>query len=376
MEARDDGSSSDEMSKSAGDTLVLVTGASGYIASHVVRLLLQRGYRVRGTVRNLKNESKIAPIRALDIGGRLELVEADLTEEKGWDEAVAGCDYVQHLASPFPIVTDETTIPTAINGTLHVLKAVAKCHSVKKVVLTSSCVAVNEGHPQDRVFDESTWTNVDHKSVGDYPKSKTLAERAAWKLLEELKPEDNHFKLSTINPVFVVGPPLIDMQGSSISVIRQFMQNELPALPPMQLALVDVRDVALMHVEAMVRPESDGRRFLAASQPSYWFKDISRVLGKEFKQYGYKTPCFQAPGFGVWLMSFFDKQAASILDRLHHQIRFDCTAAKEVLGIEFRNPDESLIEMGYAMIERGIVKKTKGYTGVPEKYASEERIKG
>ncbi|GMR31581.1 hypothetical protein PMAYCL1PPCAC_01776, partial [Pristionchus mayeri] len=354
--------------KEPKDTLVLVTGASGYVASHVVLNLLKQGFRVRGTVRSLKNAAKIDPIRKLDVDGRLELVEADLLKEEGWANAISGCDFVQHVASPFPIVADETVVTTAISGTLNVLKAVAKCPSVQKVVLTSSCVSVNEGHDQNRTFDEEDWTNLEDSRVGLYPKSKTMAEKEAWKFQKEIPEGDNKFRLSTINPVLVIGPPLIDEQGSSISIIRQFLQHEMPACPPMQVALVDVRDVAEMHVKAMLSPETDGHRFLAASQPSYWFRDISRVLGKEFKEHGYCTPRYEAPGFIVRLMAIFDKQAASVIDRLHHEIKFDNSKAQRMLGMSFRDPDESLKEMGYVCIERGIVKKNKNYKGCPEKY--------
>ncbi|GMT31165.1 hypothetical protein PFISCL1PPCAC_22462 [Pristionchus fissidentatus] len=354
--------------KEPKDTLVLVTGASGYVASHVVHNLLKKGFKVRGTVRSLKNAAKIDPIRKLDVDGRLELVEADLLKEEGWASAVAGCDFVQHVASPFPIVADETVVTTAIAGTVNVLKAVAKCHSVQKVVLTSSCVAVSEGHDQTRSFSEADWTNLEDPRTGLYPRSKTMAEKEAWKFLAEIPEGDNKFRLSTINPVLVIGPPLIDEQGSSISIIRQFLQHEMPMCPPMQLALVDVRDVAEMHVKAMLSKEADNERFLAASQPSYWFRDISRVLGKEFNDHGYCTPRYQAPGFIVRMMAIFDKQAASIVDRLHHEIKFDNSKAQRILGINFRNPDESLIEMGYVCIERGIVKRNKNYKGCPEKY--------
>ncbi|KAF8384095.1 hypothetical protein PRIPAC_73237, partial [Pristionchus pacificus] len=355
--------------KEPKDTLVLVTGASGYVASHVVHCLLKRGFRVRGTVRSLKNAAKIDPVKKLDTDGRLELVEADLLKEDGWASAVAGCDFVQHVASPFPIVADETVVTTAISGTINVLKAVAKCPTVQKVVLTSSCVSISEGHDQDRTFSEEDWTNLDDPRTGLYPRSKTMAEQAAWKFQKEIPDGDNKFRLSTINPVLVIGPPLIDEQGSSISIIRQFLQHEMPMCPPMQLALVDVRDVAEMHVKAMLSREADDQRFLACSQPSYWFRDISRVLGKEFGGHGYCTPRFEAPGFIVRIMALFDKQAASVVPRLHHEIKFDNSKAQKVLDISFRNPDESLVEMGYVCIERGIVKRNKNYKGCPEKYS-------
>ncbi|KAL6728819.1 hypothetical protein Aduo_010554 [Ancylostoma duodenale] len=348
------------------DTLVLVTGASGYIASHCVKLLLSEGYRVRGTVRSLKNEKKVAPVRQLQQDDRLELVEADLLRPDDWPDVVSGCHYILHIASPFPIVASETCIDIAVNGTLNVLRAAEKQPSVKKVVLTSSCAAVNEGHPQDRVFDETSWTDVLSPTVEYYAKSKTLAEKAAWQFMDGIK-EGNKFSLTCLNPTMVVGPLLINEEGASITLVRRFLNTEMPAVPQLNLAFVDVRDVAKAHIEAMRRPESDGERILITSQPSFWFRDIARILGKEFRHQGFWVPRYQVPYCLLWLYSFFDKEAAACLNRVGHTIRFDNSKAKRLLDMEFRDPAESLIEMGYSLIERGIVKRPRGYQGVPNK---------
>ncbi|CAJ0565964.1 unnamed protein product, partial [Mesorhabditis spiculigera] len=348
-------------------SVVLVTGASGYIASHCVKLLLNEGYTVRGTVRSLKNPKKVDPIKKLDQDGQLELVEADLMDADSWPEAVRGCDYVLHVASPFPIVATEETIKTAISGTLNVLKACQNEPSVKKVVLTSSCAAVNEGNDPLLTYDETSWTNVDSPAVDFYAKSKTLAEKAAWEFVDNIK-EGNKFKLTTINPTLVVGPPLIDEQGASITVIRRFLNGEMPAVPALSLALVDVRDVAKAHVEAMHRPETDGERILCTAQPSFWFRDIARVLGKEFRHQGYWVPRYQVPYFVIYIYSFIDAQAAAILNRVGFKVLFSNEKAKRLLGLEFRDPSDSLAEMAYHLIERGIIRKKPGYTGIPDKY--------
>ncbi|VDO38243.1 hypothetical protein V3C99_003019 [Haemonchus contortus] len=355
------------MENNNNDTLVLVTGASGYIASHCVRMLLNGGYRVRGTVRSLKNEKKVAPIKNLQRGDRLELVEADLLKEDCWKSAVSGCDYVLHIASPFPIVADASCVDTAVTGTLNVLRAVAKEPSVKKVVLTSSCAAVNEGHPQNRVFDETSWTNVSSPLVDYYAKSKTLAEKAAWNFVNSIK-DGNKFKLTCLNPTLVLGPLIIDEEGASVSLMRRFLNHEMPAVPELNLACVDVRDVAKAHLLALQCPESDGERILITSQPSFWFRDIAQILGKEFRRQGFWIPRYQAPYFVLWLYSFFDKEAAACMNRVGHTIRFDNSKAKRLLGMEFNDPAVAMIEMGYSLIERGIVKKRSGYNGVPDKY--------
>ncbi|KAK6739581.1 hypothetical protein RB195_008216 [Necator americanus] len=355
-----------ESSKNS-DVLVLVTGASGYIASHCVKLLLNEGYRVRGTVRSLKNEKKVTPVRQLQQDDRLELVEADLLKPDNWPRVVSGCHYILHIASPFPIVADASCIDIAVNGTLNVLRAASKDSSVKKVVLTSSCAAVNEGHPQDKVFDETSWTDVTSPSVEYYAKSKTLAEKAAWNFVDHIK-DGNKFALTCLNPTMVVGPLLINEEGASITLVRRFLNTEMPAVPELNLAFVDVRDVAKAHIEAMCRPETDGERILITSQPSFWFRDIARVLGKEFRHQGFWVPRYQVPYCALWVYSFFDKEASACLNRVGHTIRFDNSKAKRLLGIEFRDPAESLVEMGYSLVERGIVKKRSGYQGVPSKY--------
>ncbi|CAJ0921220.1 unnamed protein product, partial [Mesorhabditis belari] len=283
--------------------------------------------------------------------------------------AVRGCDYVLHVASPFPIVSTEETIKTAIDGTLNVLKACQNEASVKKVVLTSSCAAVNEGNDPDRIFDEGSWTNTRSSQVDFYAKSKTLAEKAAWDFVANIQ-DGNKFKLTTLNPTLIVGPPLIDDdQGTSITLIRRFLNPwEMPGVPGVSLALVDVRDVAKAHIEAMRRPETDGERILCTSQPSFWFRDFARILGKEFRRQGYWVPLIQVPYAVVYIFSFFDAQAASVLHRIGPEVKFSNKKAKRLLGLEFRDPAESIVEMTYHLIERGIIKKKSGYTGMPDKY--------
>jgi nucleoside-diphosphate-sugar epimerase len=343
---------------------VLVTGASGYLASHCTQLLLVEGYSVRGTVRSLKNDEKIAPLRKLENAeGHLELVEADLERPETWSSAVSGCDYVLHVASPFPIVADDSIVKTAVDGTLNVLKACADCESVRKVVLTSSCSAINEGHEdEDRIFTEEDWTNVESKKVYAYPRSKTEAEKAAWDFVENIPDAKNKFKLTCLHPTLIVGPLLTDTQGTSITIIRRFLNHEMPAVPALQLALVDVRDVAKAHVLSMRNDSTDGQRILVTSS-SFWFFDIAKTLAREFKPQGYCIPCLQVPYVVVWLYSWIDPQSREILSRLNREVSFDNSKALRLLGMDFINPQKSLIEMAYSMIERGIVPKRSGYSG-------------
>ncbi|KHJ84037.1 hypothetical protein OESDEN_16254 [Oesophagostomum dentatum] len=200
--------------------------------------------------------------------------------------AVSGCTFILHVASPWPIVADESTIKTAVEGTLCVLRAASMEPSVKKVVLTSSCAAINDGHPNDsRVFDETCWTDLESPNVDNYAKSKTLAERAAWDFWSTLD-HNNRFALTVLNPTFVIGPMLSDCENGSATIIGRMMDfRTYPASPKACLGAVDVRDVAKAHVEALLRPESDGERILISAR-SIWFKDMMNWLRKEFRKMG------------------------------------------------------------------------------------------
>ncbi|KAI6205698.1 hypothetical protein M3Y94_00821900 [Aphelenchoides besseyi] len=350
------------MSKDNSKTRVLVTGASGYIASHCVQQLLDLGYKVRGTVRSLKNEVKVQPLRELkNAVERLELQEADLNDADSWLNVVEGCDYVLHVASPFTLDDNETLIPVAVNGTLNVLKACSKASTVKKVVLTSSCAAVNEGHDEEeRTFNEEDWTNIESPKVMNYAKSKTLAERAAWDFLKENK--DNQFKLTCLNPTFVIGPLLTNTLGASITTMKKFLNFEVPGIPPLHMGMVDVRDVARAHILAMQRPETDGERILITTE-SWWFKKICAVLSEEFKSQGYIIPFLPVPYPFVWLYSFISVEAKASLCRLNRKVVFDNEKSKKLLGLEYRDVRDSIISGAYSLIERDLVPKKSGYRG-------------
>ena len=249
-----------------------VTGVTGFIASHVAQQLLVAGYNVRGTVRSLKDTAKSAYLLTLcptAKHSRIELVEADLTDAHSWAAAVAGCEYVIHVASPFPPTSpsDKLTIITpAVNGTLNVLKACAAANPPpRRVVLTSSEAAISGGHPNrpGKPWTEADWTIPDDPAhpIGAYVESKTLAERAAWKFMADSRPS---FSLVTICPGFVIGPPLSGAPATSMELIRRLLQREMPGVIDIGFDGVDVRDVALAHIRAMALPEAAGKRFLCA----------------------------------------------------------------------------------------------------------------
>ncbi|CAI4224584.1 unnamed protein product [Auanema sp. JU1783] len=351
--------------------LVLVTGASGYVALHCVRELLENGYRVRGTVRDKNNKQKIAPLLRLPYANdRLELVEADLLKPDQWPSAISGCDYILHVASPWPIVADESVIKTAVEGTLNVLQAAAKCSEIKKIVLTSSCAAVNDGHKNSsRIFDETCWTDLNSSSVEYYAKSKTMAETAAWNYWKSIERE-NKYDLTVLNPTFVTGPVLSDVEHGSATIIGRMMDiRTYLAAPHVSLGIVDVRDVAKAHVLALKNKESNGERILITSQPSVWFKDMTKWLRKEFQKQGYYITPIETPTFllKLYAATKIDPQVAAVMHRVGPELRFDNSKSLRLFQMKYIDPKVSVLEMMYSMISCGMVKATKKFVKCQEK---------
>uniref|UniRef100_A0A914Z366 NAD-dependent epimerase/dehydratase domain-containing protein n=1 Tax=Panagrolaimus superbus TaxID=310955 RepID=A0A914Z366_9BILA len=269
---------------------VLVSGASGYLGLHCVKQLLEAGYIVRGTVRSLNNSKKVEPLRSLPHASeRLELVVADLEKPDSWPSALQDCTYILHTASPFQINPDESCIKTAVDGTLNVLSAAARTLTVKKIVLTSSCVAIMEGHEDStKVFNESDWS-VTTPTTNPYFRSKVSAEKAAWNFVKNFGNDDNKFELTVINPSFIIGPQLSDIEGAS----------------------------------ANTNSKTDGERIIAASQPSIWMKEIAKALGNEFTSQGYCVPKHKAPDMIIKAASLFSDQAKMVSERLNVECKID-----------------------------------------------------
>jgi dihydroflavonol-4-reductase len=259
---------------------VLVTGGSGFIGAHCLVQLLNAGHEVRTTVRSLKREGDVRDM--VKEGGassdHLTVLAADLTADAGWKEAVSGCDYVLHVASPLPVEApkheDDIIVP-AREGTLRVLRA-ARDAKVKRVVLTSSFGAVGYGHPERNTpFDETSWTNLEVKGAGAYIKSKTLAERAAWDFVNK---EGGGLSLSVINPTGVFGPVLHKDFAGSITLLKRMLEGTMPVQPKLHFGIVDVRDVADLHLRAMTNPAAAGERFIAVSGDFLRLRDIARLM--------------------------------------------------------------------------------------------------
>ena len=338
---------------------VLVTGGSGFIAAHcIVKLLGLRGFRVRTTVRSLRREAEVrAMVRARRAApeGRLEVVEAELLSDKGWPEAVAGCSYVLHVASPFPnpLPKDENElVRPAREGTLRVLRA-ARDAGVRRVVLTSSFAAVGYGHPeQAKPFDETSWTNVDGPGVTGYVKSKTLAERAAWEFRER---EGGRLEMVAINPVAVLGPVLGTDYSSSIELLKKLMEGVVPAAPRTWFGLVDVRDVADLHVEAMLSEHAAGERFLATGGDFVSVMDMARILRTECGSAGRRAPSWEMPAWMVRIVALFVPDARVTIPELGKMKNATSLKARNYLGWQPRTPREAILATAQSLVERGIV---------------------
>ncbi|WP_299429311.1 aldehyde reductase [uncultured Meiothermus sp.] len=329
---------------------VLVTGASGFVALHCIQQLLQQGYRVRGTLRSLDKEAALR--KALgDVRDGLEFVQTDLQNDPGWDRAAQGCAYVLHLASPFPLTIpqdeNELIVP-AREGTLRVLR-VAKQAGVERVVLTSSIAAIMNGHSETRrVFDERDWSNLEGR-VQPYPKSKTLAEQAAWAFARE-----HGLELSVIAPGLILGPSLDGHYPTSREYIRKLMKREVPGVSRTTLFTVDVRDVALAHLAAMTVPEAANQRFVCV-EGGHRFREIALILQRHFAARGYRISTLEFPDWVVRLVAIADQTVRLTLDELGKEYRFNSEPARRVLGWKPRPLEPSVLEMAEGMRQQGIV---------------------
>ena len=340
---------------------VCVTGASGYIGAHVVRQLLRAGHRVRATVRDPGDENKTAHLRAMtqesESQGELELVGADLMRAGSFDQAVAGCEWVCHAASPVQLMARDPQreiVDVAVTGTENVLQSVRRAGTVRRVVITSSIAAVaGVPTPDDHLFTEADW-NESASLADPYPLSKTLAERRAWEIQRGL-PEEERFELVTINPSYVLGPLLARVHArSSPSLVRSIMRGNPPGCPRIFLNIVDGRDVALAHLRALERPGASGR-YIACNR-GLWIREMARTLAPSFPGHPIRTRGL--PDMLVYVGALFDKRLTwSWLRRnLGRRIRFDGTRLQRELGLEYRPLEQTLLDTARSMVEHNLVR--------------------
>jgi nucleoside-diphosphate-sugar epimerase len=336
---------------------VLVTGGSGFVGSHVILQLLAAGHDVRTTVRSLKREEMVRAMlkgAGAEPGERLVFFAADLERDAGWAEAVAGCDYVIHVASPIPAAApkheDELIVP-ARDGALRVLRA-ARDAKVKRVVLTSSCGAIYYGHPpQTAPFDEASWTNTDGE-MSAYVRSKAIAERAAWDLMAA---EGDGLELSVINPAGIFGPVLGPDSSSSIELVTRLMGG-MPGCPRLYFGVVDVRDVADLHLRAMMDPAANGQRFIAVSGGIMSMLDIATVLKTRLGEAAKKVPTRQLPNWLVRVVALFDPTVRPMLPLLNSTRHATSAKAERVLGWRPRSREDAIVATAESLMKFGIVR--------------------
>jgi len=339
------------------DETVLVTGGTGFIAQYCILALLDRGYRVRTTVRSPGREAEVRDYlksAGAEAGGRLTFVTADLSADTGWAEAAAGCANVIHGASPTPSgdqQSEEDWIRPAVDGNLRVLRA-AREAGVRRVVLTSAFGAIGVGHGKSyrRPFDETDWSDLTGE-VAPYQKSKTLSERAAWDFVTR---EGGGLELSAINPVTVLGPALGPDYSHSIRLIKTMMDGQ-PGCPKVNTAVVDVRDLGDLHVLAMTRPEAKGERFLATAGSSMWMEDIAKVLRRRLGDAAGKVTSRVLPNWTVRLAAQTNPAMKGMLPLLGVNMDVTGEKARRLLGWSPRSSEEAIVATAESLIRLGLV---------------------
>ena len=339
---------------------VLVTGGSGFIGVHCILQLLGAGYRVRTTVRALV--AREADVRTMlrtggaEPGDALSFAAADLMSDAGWPQAVAGCDFVLHVASPFPLGApnreDDLIVP-AREGALRVLRA-ARDAGVKRVVLTSSFAAIGYGSkPTDVPYSEANWSDLSRGNISAYVKSKTLAERAAWDFIAR---EGGALELAVINPVAVFGPVLGPDYSTSVELLRRLMDGAMPGVPRISFGVVDVRDVADLHLRAMVNPAAKSQRFLAVAGKFMTIEEIARVLRANMGELAKRVPTRVLPNWLLRIAAMRDRTVKQIVSELGKMKSASNEKATRTLGWAPRSNEDAIVAAAESLVRLGLLK--------------------
>ena len=331
---------------------VLVTGASGYIAGFVIKALVAEGWPVRGTIRSLARADDVRATLGLP---DLELVACDLMRDDGWAAAMDGVAFVQHIASPIPAGEpkdpDELIVP-AREGALRALRF-AHSAGVSRVVMTSSMAAIAYGHgTRTAPFTEADWSNVDSLDAYAYIKSKTLAERAARDWMEA---NGRPMEYVSVNPAAVLGPVLGPDFSTSLEVVKKLLDGALPGLPNLGFGVVDVRDVADLHVRAMTTPGLDGERFIAQGR-FLWMREVAEVLKAGLGPQARRVPTRGLPDWLLKLLANFDATVKMVVPELGRRREASAVHALDRLGWQTRDEAETILDCARSLIGKGLVK--------------------
>jgi nucleoside-diphosphate-sugar epimerase len=332
---------------------VLVTGGSGFLGGWCAAELLRRGDQVRTTVRDSSREQQMRAMldAEVDAGEKLSVVQADLGADEGWAEAVAGCDYVLHVASPFPPEQpkdpDELIVP-ARDGALRVLRAALDA-GVKRTVMTSSVAAIrNTGKPSTGPHTELDWSDASNTKLTPYTRSKTIAEQAAW---EEVRKRDATDRLAVVNPGAILGPVLSEHRSYSLEVIERMLKG-MPGVPRLGFSFVDVRDVAALQIAAMAASQAGGERFIATAE-FLWMSDVAEILRDELGDVAEKVPTRTVPNFVVRAMALFDPGIRSVVGSLGQKETYSNDKAREKLGWSPRPLNQTIADCARSLLGDG-----------------------
>lgn len=345
---------------------VLVTGGTGFVGAHCILQLLQNGYKVKTTIRSLARANEV--LEMLKVGGidsleNIAFIEADLSKDANWDKAVEHCDYVLHVASPiyFKVPKDENEmIRPAVDGTIRVLTA-ARDAGVKRVVMTSNFGAVGYSHKDNRtIITEESWTDPNEKGLSAYNKSKVMAERAAWNFITN---NGGNLELSVINPMAIFGPSLGPNLSSGFELLKGLLSGAMKRIPNMTLGIVDVRDLADLHLRAMVSPKAKGQRFLALAGGILSLQQIAWLLKDNLGESAANISTRKIPDWVVRIAALFNPQAKAIVPMLGINRNASNEKAKTVLGWQPRTNKEALLATVESLIKYGAVKNIRLLVG-------------